>query len=149
MKKIIINKYLLLIIRTFLGFIFVFSGIQKILDPNGFSVAIENYKLFPIFLINLIAITIPWLELITGLLLILGYFIKENAAIINSLLILFIVLILIAIIRGLDIECGCFGTLDGQKIGLIKIIENSGLLLLGIYIYLTDEYQSIILRQNH
>lgn len=134
------NKYLMMISRFILGFVFIYAGVEKISDPDAFAVSITNYKLFPLFIINFFAIVIPWIELICGLLLLFGFEVKENVIILNLLLVLFIVLIFTALVRGLDIDCGCFGTSDGQKVGILKIVENLGLLLLGllIQIYSTD-----------
>ncbi|MBU1096090.1 MAG: DoxX family membrane protein [Bacteroidetes bacterium] len=138
-STIVSNKYLLFAFRLALGFIFVFAGLEKISNPEKFAVAIENYKIMPVIFINFIAIILPFLELITGLLLIFGISVKENIFIINLLLTLFILLVAIAISRGLDIECGCFGTNDGQKAGLQKIIENLFMLLLGLLIFFFDK----------
>ncbi|MFC2085020.1 MauE/DoxX family redox-associated membrane protein [Bacteroidota bacterium] len=138
MKAIIGNKYFLLIARILLGFTFIIAGIEKISYPEDFATSISNYKVFPIYSINIIAITIPWIELISGLLILYGIAIKENAFIINILLITFIMLIMMAIMRGLDIECGCFGTRYGQKVGILKILENSGFLFLGLMIMFFD-----------
>ena len=146
--KIYYNKHLLLLIRIFIGLVFLYSGIQKIADASGFANAIENYRLFPLFTINLLAITIPWLELITGLFLIFGIYIKESTTIINSLLIFFIIFIITALIRKLNIECGCFGTLDNQKVGIQKIIENLILLLLGYFLFRTEKYQKFTIFCN-
>ena len=129
--KLLNNKYLLLIIRLFLGFVFIYAAITKISEPEGFSQAIFNYKLLPLFLVNILAIILPWIELTTGVLLIFGISVKENSAILNGLLIIFIIAIVISLFRGLDINCGCFGTVDGSKVGLIKILENIGLIILG------------------
>jgi len=121
--KLLNNKYLLLIIRLFLGFVFIYAAVTKISEPEGFSQAIYNYKLLPLFLVNILAIILPWIELITGVLLIFGISVKENSAILNGLLIIFIIAIVISLFRGLDINCGCFGTVDGSKVGLIKILD--------------------------
>lgn len=131
LKKIFNNKHLLLSIRIFLGFIFVFAAITKVTDPTVFSQSIYNYKLMPDFTINFLAIAFPWIELVAGILLIFGVAVKENSAILSSLLFVFIIAIIISVARGLDIDCGCFGTVDGAKVGLVKILENVGLLILG------------------
>lgn len=135
MKNIISNKYLLLSSRIILAFVFIFAGAEKISDPDQFAVAISNYKIFPIFSLNIIAITLPWLEVAAGILLLFGISVKENSAIIGTLMIFFTVIVLIALLRGLDIDCGCFGTSDGQKVGLVKIIENIGLIILSLHIF--------------
>lgn len=131
MKKLFANNYLLLFLRLILGFVFIYAGIEKTIDPGAFANSISNYKLIPELLINLISITLPWIELITGILLIFGVSVKENAMILSGLLALFIIMISISLMRGLSIECGCFGTVGGAQIGMYKIIENILLLAIG------------------
>ena len=137
-NKILNNKYLLFTIRLFLGFVFIYASVTKISDPEGFAQAIYNYKLLPLFLVNILAVILPWVELCAGILLIFGITVKENSAIINGLLLIFIIAIIISLFRGLDINCGCFGTVDGSKVGLIKILENIGLLILGFILIKSD-----------
>ena len=137
-NKIFKNEYLLLVARLFLGFIFIFAAISKISDPEGFSQAIYNYKLLPILLINTMAIVLPWIELCAGILMIFGISVKENSAIIFGLLIIFIIAVTISLFRGLDISCGCFGTVGGQRVGLLKISENIGLLILSVVLIRYD-----------
>ena len=108
---------------------------MKIIDTDYFVKSLENYKLLPPESLNIVAIVIPWLELIIGIFLLLGIFVKESALMGSILITIFIAAIVIALARGLDIECGCFGTADGSRIGLIKLIENL-FILLG-YIWLT------------
>jgi len=138
LNKILNNKFLLLIIRIFFGFIFIFAAITKITDPEGFALAIYNYKLMPDVLINFLAIAFPWIELVAGILLIFGISVKENSAILSGLLLIFIMAIAISLARGLNIDCGCFGTVDGSKVGIQKIFENIGLLVLGVILIKFD-----------
>ena len=138
LKIILNNKYLLLSIRIFLGFVFVFAAITKVTDPIGFSQSIYNYKLMPDFTINFLAIAFPWIELVAGILLIFGIAVKENSAILSSLLFVFIIAIIISIARGLNIDCGCFGTVEGSKVGLLKILENTVLLIVGLILMKFD-----------
>ena len=87
----------------------------------------------------------PWIELTTGILLLFGVSVKENSAIINGLLVIFIIAIIISLFRGLDINCGCFGTVDGAKVGLQKILENIGLLILGfVLIKFDSDFLSLV-----
>lgn len=138
LKKILSNKYLLFLLRIIVGFIFIYSAAEKVADPAGFSQSIANYKILPDFLINFFAISLPWIELIAGLFLLFGIAVKENAFIINALLIIFILAISISLIRGLNIDCGCFGTSDGSKIGAAKLIENFLTLFAGIILMIFD-----------
>ncbi|MGE5621043.1 MAG: MauE/DoxX family redox-associated membrane protein [archaeon] len=134
MKNLIANRYLLLTGRLILGAVFIFAGMEKISEPAAFAKAIYDYKLFPEEAINFFAVGIPWIEVVAGLLLVFGILVKENAVILNSLLLMFIILVMISISRGLNIECGCFGTASGSRVGWQKIFENLGLMALGIYI---------------
>lgn len=138
MSKFFNNKYLLTIIRLFLGFIFIYAAITKISDAEEFSQAIYNYKLLPLSFVNILAIILPWIELCSGILLIFGILVKENSAIIFGLLIIFIIAVTISLFRGLDISCGCFGTVEGSRVGLLKILENIGLLILAILLIKFD-----------
>jgi uncharacterized membrane protein YphA (DoxX/SURF4 family) len=148
MNKILSNKYFLVSIRIVLGFVFIFAAISKAAEPEAFAKAIYNYKLLPLFLINILAITLPWIELSAGLLLVFGVSVKENSAILSGMLLVFIIAIAISLARGLDINCGCFGTVDGSKVGLMKILENAGLLLLGLILIMYDSKYFSISKQD-
>jgi len=137
-SRILNNSILLIAIRIFFGFIFIFAAVTKIADPAGFSQSIFNYRLIPDFLINFLAIAIPWIELVAGILLVFGISVKENSAILSGLLVIFILAITISLFRGLNIDCGCFGTVEGSKVGLLKILENIGLLILGLILIKFD-----------
>lgn len=126
-KETMIN-YAIAITRIYLALVFIISGLDKINDLQTFSQSIENYKILPVFMVNIVAIFIPWIELIAGGFLLLGIYIKENSTIILVLLVVFTLGVISAIVRNLDIECGCQGTFDGQKVGMLKIIENTALM---------------------
>ena len=132
MKKVLTNKYFLLLCRIVIGFIFLYAGMEKISDPSGFASSINNYKLLPFPLVNIAALILPWIEVTAGILLIFGIRVKENAFIISGLLGIFTIAIIISLLRGLNIDCGCFGTLSGTKIGIQKLIENILMFLAGV-----------------
>ena len=138
MNKLFNTKYLLVSIRIFLGLVFVFAAVTKVTEAETFARAIANYKLLPNFLINFLAIILPWIELCAGVLLVFGISVKENSTILSGLLFIFIIAILISLLRGLNIDCGCFGTVGGTKVGIQKILENIGLLILGLILIKFD-----------
>jgi uncharacterized membrane protein YphA (DoxX/SURF4 family) len=127
-KKNIV-EYLIAFTRIYLAVVFILSGLDKINDLASFAQSIENYRILPLSLVNIIAIFVPWIELVAGGLLLLGFYIKENSTLILALLIIFTAAIISAVLRDLDIDCGCQGTFDGQKVGILKIIENSALMI--------------------
>jgi uncharacterized membrane protein YphA (DoxX/SURF4 family) len=131
MKNFYSNKYLLLIIRIILGFVFIYAGAEKISDPEAFAISISNYRLLPTAAINFFAITLPWIELVAGILLIFGIAVKENSSILFSMLLVFTAAIVISLFRGLSIDCGCFG--KGTQIGLYKLGENT-LMIIGTFL---------------
>jgi len=132
MKKILTNKYLLFTFRVIVAFVFILAGIEKISNPANFSDSIDNYRLLPLFTINFFAIVLPWIELISGILLLFGILVKENSYLISIMLIVFIIAISISLMRGLNIDCGCFGTTLGNQIGLLKVGENLLLLIMSL-----------------
>ncbi|HJY62920.1 MAG TPA: MauE/DoxX family redox-associated membrane protein [Ignavibacteria bacterium] len=108
MEKLFQNKTFVKIARIVLGAIFVYASFDKMANPQDFLKVIENYKILPVQLANPLAIFLPWLELITGLLLIVGKWEKGALLIYNVLMVIFVIALSQALIRGLDISCGCF-----------------------------------------
>ena len=91
----------------------------------------HNFRVLPIFAENVVALALPWIELVAALALILNIRARSGALVVTGLLAGFTVAIIVALVRGLDIECGCFGTSDASRVGLVKIAQNLGLLVLG------------------
>ena len=131
MKNLFSNIYLLLLIRLVLGFIFIYAGAEKISDLEAFAISISNYRLLPVSTLNFFAITLPWIELVAGVLMVFGIAVKENSSIVFSMLIIFTIAIIISLFRGLSIDCGCFG--KGSQIGLLKLGENT-LMIIGSFL---------------
>jgi uncharacterized membrane protein YphA (DoxX/SURF4 family) len=100
----------LLCLRVALGLVFIIASVDKIQNPDDFATAIANYRLLPYEFINGAAIVLPWLEFITGSLLLLGIWTKANALLTSSMLLVFIFAVSQALWRELDISCGCFNT---------------------------------------
>ncbi len=107
-KKLLNNSYVELSVRWFLGIIFLYACYHKIIAPAHFAKIIYGYYLFPDVSINLIAIVLPFIELIAGLAMILGIYPRSAVLIINGMLIMFIFALSINLIRGSQFDCGCF-----------------------------------------
>jgi len=127
------KKTALLIFRLVLGGLFVYAGVVKVLDPLDFAQNIRNYDLVGQSLSFIAAIVLPWLEILAGAFLIAGVWKRGAALVISGLLVFFIILTAVTMIRGLDIDCGCFGAID-RKAGLSVILEDLALLYLGLCI---------------
>jgi uncharacterized membrane protein YphA (DoxX/SURF4 family) len=106
------KKHRLLILyhiaRFLLGGIFIYASYDKILNPGAFAKIVFNYQILPNNLVNLIAIILPWLEVIVGFCLIIGWWIPGAVVIVNLLMIVFISALTFNLSRGLDVHCGCF-----------------------------------------
>ena len=124
-----------------LGALFLWAAFNKLRPPNGpvlFSDSIHAFKLgMPDTLVKLSVGVVPWVEVISAVLLLLGIWRRGAAIVLSSLLVVFLVLIVQALARGLAVECGCFGKLSPfcpPVVGTCNIIQNSILLAMGLLI---------------
>ena len=101
-------------------------------DTAAFAMQVHNFRLTPIALENLVAMILPWVELVAGTALILGARSRAAAWICAALMLVFTIAIGQAAARGLDFECGCFGKADSSTVGLTKLFENAGLTLVAL-----------------
>ena len=101
-------KVVNLSIRIFMGLVFIYASYSKIIDPLSFSQNIHNYGVTPIFIENIIALTLPLVELFIGIGLIFKIKYEASLDISIALMVIFIILISQAYIRGKSIDCGCF-----------------------------------------
>jgi len=139
MKRFFEHPLFLFVLRLFLGLIFIYASWDKILYPAQFAKVVYNYRIVPIPLINLFALILPWIELVSGLTLIFGIFTRGSALIITLLLFIFTITAAISIYRNLDILCGCFDTAGGRRVGVRLLIEDSSLMFLGIWVLLKEK----------
>jgi uncharacterized membrane protein YphA (DoxX/SURF4 family) len=123
-KSILSNKYLILAIRIVLGVVFIWAAVDKIAHPADFAQSIYNYRMLPEAVINFMALTLPWLEIICGGLIVAGIFIRGSAFLIGFMLLIFIIAISFALLRGLDISCGCFSATGGHGVAVDLLIRD-------------------------
>jgi len=124
-RSILQNSWLELAARWILGLTFIYASYNKIIFPADFAKIIYGYDLFPNALINLIAIILPFLELVAALALITGVYPRSAVLIVNVLLVAFIILLSINLIRGHEFDCGCFaiqnsGSTAATEVTLIR-----------------------------
>ena len=113
-----------------IAIVFLAAGLGKIGDTAAFAKQIGYFRLLPAGLENAMAITLPWVEVVAGLALLLRFRPRAGAVITLGLMGLFVFVVGAALARGIDIECGCFGTSDAGRVGVAKLFENVGLLAL-------------------
>ncbi len=108
MRRLIDNDYLTMASRFLIGGMYIAASFYKIIEPASFAKSIWHYHMVPGSLINLVALILPWLELVIGLALIFGLAYRGAIWWANLLLVVFIIALTSTIMRGLDIDCGCF-----------------------------------------
>ncbi|MGD8651744.1 MAG: MauE/DoxX family redox-associated membrane protein [Desulfobacterales bacterium] len=137
-RSIINNSWIELAARWILGLTFIYASFDKILSPADFANIVYGYDLFPHVSINLIAIIIPFLQLIAGLALIGGIYPRSAAIMIVGLLFVFITFLAINLIRGHEFDCGCFSAGQSGYTGSSKvtIIRDILYFVLGIQVIL-------------
>ncbi|NIM98521.1 MAG: DoxX family membrane protein [candidate division Zixibacteria bacterium] len=134
--KIVTDKRVVLIFRLVLGVTLIYASLDKIANPDQFARIVYNYRILPEFLINVFAVTLPWVELVTGLFLIFGVFIESASLLASFLFVVFIIAISINLLRGIDLNCGCFSTdPGGKREGASLLIRDFIYLYLGMMIF--------------
>jgi putative oxidoreductase len=126
--------------RLVAGGVFVVAGVIKLLDPAAFAQDIANYQAFPWWTWNLAAAVVPVLEILAGLAVLGGYKRRAGAIVLGSLTVAFIGLIVSVIVRGIDLNCGCFGeTAEASAVGWPLVFRDLGLLVAIVVAYLPAE----------
>ena len=111
------------LVRVTVGALFVFAGATKAYDPGAFAIEIQRYQLVPWIVAALISVYLPWLEMLTGALLLLKRFERGALFLTTLLLLIFTLALASAMFRGLSIDCGCFGkafTATGTTVPLLR-----------------------------
>ncbi len=133
-------KYLVLAGRLLIGGTFVYASIYKIFDPVDFAVSIRNYLIIPASWSNIVALTLPWIEIVAGVFLVLGLQVRPSALLTTGMLGVFLGAIIYAYFIGLDIDCGCFGSAatSGGRIGVTHIVRDAAVFLISLFILVRD-----------
>ncbi|MFE4501136.1 MauE/DoxX family redox-associated membrane protein [Rhodococcus sp. NPDC056743] len=98
-----------LVARLGLAAVWLISGGIKFLDPVQTKIAVRAYQLLPESLVGPVAMAMPLLEIVLGLLLLVGLAVRASAAVSVLMLVVLISVIISVWARGLSIDCGCFG----------------------------------------
>lgn len=128
-------KWVLLLLRTVFGLLFIYASLDKIGDPQTFAVVIGYYHLLPEIFIPATSIILPWIEIVAGAALVFGIFPRGSAVVLNALMAVFLIILIISAIRGIDVSCGCF-SLDPEAKGNMALaaVRDVGLLALGLVV---------------
>lgn len=127
-------------LRVYLGLVFLWACWYKIVDPYEFALSIATYDILPLGLINLMAITLPWIELITGLALIASLWTRPAALAVAGMMLMFLAALAIALSKDLQMSCGCFASAEaGDEIGALTLVRDLLWLLASVYVLVFDD----------
>ena len=135
-------KALQLLLAVALGAIFVYASVDKIADPRAFARIVYHYQVIgPSARLgfapaNAVAVALPWIEALTGTLLIVGLWRREAALVSALLLVVFLAAAGSALARGIDIEnCGCFTVGgEGRRAGWRLLAEDAAMLAAALFV---------------
>ena len=138
LTNVLENSWIELAARWILGLTFIYASYHKIFAPADFAKIAYGYDLFPHNAINLIAIILPFIELIAGLALILGIYPRSAVSIINGMLVAFIIVLSINLIRGHEFDCGCFSVKKTAYLSTAEptLVRDIIYLILGMQVFL-------------
>lgn len=117
------NRWLHRLLGLALGGLFIYAAYEKVIDPRPLITIIWGYRILPPGPVNLMAIFMPWLELLIGLGLLTGFKRRGAALWATVLLSIFVAALLVNAVRGINVACGCFSTSSED-------VENAWLLVL-------------------
>ncbi len=118
---------MLAVLRILFGMIFVVSGFEKLVSPyQNFLYVIQGYQIVPAGLDVIVAQVFPWIELLIGLFIVLGLWVRWSLIGGMGMVLTFLTIVGQALIRKLPIdECGCFGELISFPPQVVFMIDSA------------------------
>jgi uncharacterized membrane protein YphA (DoxX/SURF4 family) len=123
-----------LALRLIAGAILIYASYDKLFDAQSLADAIDDYRILPLALVDLSAIILPWVELVTGLCLIVGVGTTGAGLVTAALAAVYTGAMSSALLRGLEIGCGCFGGESGAPLSWPGLWLRMGLFAAGVQI---------------
>lgn len=140
------NPVLLILLRLYLGALFIYAGFIKLSEPvENFQAAIQQYSLVPYVLTPYLARTMPWMELVGGVFLIAGYLTRWSALLLAAISLSFCALIGSSFLAGsLPPDCGCFGS-SGIHLALREVFILDWVnFFLGLWLFRTRRHSGAV-----
>ena len=97
-------------LRVALGLLFLWAALSKVPDLAAFAQDVANYRTIPPALVPYAAAAVVGIEIVTGIALVTGIATRPAAILASILLVAFTAFLAQALLRGIDLRCGCFGT---------------------------------------
>lgn len=132
------RKEVIFLLRLIVGATFVYAAWDKVINPRAFAIAVRGYQIVPVSVSNLFALALAWSEMVAGVLLILGLFTRQAAGAILLMLAMFTAALSTVMIKGLVIDCGCFQSEGGSRVGPLLLVRNVLLIAACVWIMRYD-----------
>ena len=114
-------------IRVAGALIWIAAGATKLPDLAAFATQVERYEILPHLLVVPLAYILPFFEILLGVYLAAGLFVRASALVGTLLFVIFLTAQVQALIRGLKLDCGCFGTLAKSTVGPWTLLRDTAL----------------------
>ncbi len=127
-------------VRWYLGVLFVGACLHKIAEPGSFALDIATYGILPLATVNIVAIVLPWIELLSGSMLIVGWRVRAASLLIAGMMVVFLVALSVALAQGLDMSCGCFAAqgAEDDPISRVTLLRDIVWLGLALFVFFFD-----------
>jgi len=135
------HEYVALVVRLYLGGVFVTACWHKIIDPATFALDVATYQFLPLWALHPFALLLPWVELFAGIMLMVGWRVRAAALVIAVMMLSFLVALAWALHLGLDMACGCFASQAAETedpISWWTVVRDLGWLALALYVVVFD-----------
>ena len=136
------QPWLTFLFRLILGGVLLVAGALKVTDPYSSATSVRAYQILPVDLANFLGFVLPFAEVVIGIFLIVGIWVRLNAIACGALMVMFIIAIGQAWARGISLDCGCFGKgglLDSDELPVwnytLEIARDIVLAAFAVYIY--------------
>ena len=137
------SYFFVLIARLILTWVFVAAALPKIKDPVVFAESVSAFRVVGPSLSLWVALVLPWLELTLGIGILLPQLKRSSGLLIALLLVVFIGLHASALIRGLEISCGCFGAeSSGESTNYLLLITRNTVFLILCFFVLRHDWSN-------
>jgi uncharacterized membrane protein YphA (DoxX/SURF4 family) len=114
--------------RLFLAGLFIVAAVAKLREPWPlFAASIDTMQILPEWGVILVARTLPWAELVLGLVLLSGFFLRYSSLVSTGLIAAFLSILVRSYLRGMTVDCGCFGS--GEELGPMTLVRDGALLV--------------------
>ncbi len=137
-KRLAAHPYVALVLRLYIAGLFIYAGMNKINYTAEFAETIASYRMAPYWAVNFLAVVMPWIELVCGILLVCGVRVRSAIVVAGALLVMFTAGILVNLTRDSPISCGCFHTM-GDVISWKTLVRDLAWVGMATHVFFYDK----------